>query len=113
MGKNKSRLTQALNAIDGGQSGASRAQARALKNEGFKVFARRLNPQAPVGKLRKPTMKWIQANLSAEQAGLILRQMRGTAPAQSWETELPARPFTQVDQRKSRAALRKELKHTR
>ncbi|MDN3697012.1 hypothetical protein QWY97_06565 [Vibrio cortegadensis] len=113
MPKNKSRLAQALNAIEGGKGGASRAQAKALKDEGFKVFARRLNPQAPIGKLRKPTMKWIQANLSAEQAGLILRQMRGNAPTQSWETKVPARPFTQVDKRKARAALRQELKHTR
>lgn len=95
------------------KSRASHSQAKALKEEGFKVFARRLNPQAPIGKLRKPTMKWIRNNLSAKQAGLILRQMRGDKPIQSWETVVPARPFTQIDNRKARTALRKELKHTR
>lgn len=91
---------------------ATRAQAKALKEEGFRVFARRLNPQAPIGKLRKPTQKWICDNLSNEQAGAILRQMRGE-PKASWETKLPARPFAQVDKQKSRAALHKELNRGR
>lgn len=112
MAKNKSRLQQALKEIGGGHGGATRAQAKALKDEGFRVFARRINPNAPIGKLRKPSMRWVQNNLSQEQAGLILRQMRG-APKESWETVLPARPFTQVDKKKARAALRKELKRGR
>ncbi|CAE6928953.1 hypothetical protein ACOMICROBIO_GDFFDHBD_02471 [Vibrio sp. B1REV9] len=108
MKKNKARLNQALKEIEGGEGGATKAQAKALREEGFKVFARRLNPKAPVGKLRKPTQKWIRDNLTQEQAGLILRVMRG-APKESWETELPARPFTQVDKRKANDALVKEL----
>ncbi|RZV17346.1 hypothetical protein EOJ41_15160 [Vibrio alginolyticus] len=112
MVKSKSRLKQALKDIGGGEGGATRAQAKALKEEGFKVFARRINPNAPIGKLRKPSQKWIRDNLSQEQAGLILRQMRG-APKESWTTELPARPFTQVDKQKARDSLSKELNRGR
>ncbi|AUI87698.1 hypothetical protein BS333_14930 [Vibrio azureus] len=87
---------------------ATQKLAKALKAEGFKVFARRLNPNAPAGKLRKPTLKWIREHLSNEQAGLILRQLRGK-PTSSWETVLPARPFVTVDREQARAALKKEL----
>ncbi|YCO01549.1 hypothetical protein ACB087_01240 [Vibrio sp. VNB-15] len=91
---------------------ATKAQARALKLAGFRVWARTINPSAPVGKLRKPTLRWIVERLSIEQAGLILRQLRGE-PKSSWVVALPARPFTQVDRAQSRAALQKELRRGR
>lgn len=107
--RDKSRLKQALNSIDGGKGGATKEQAKALKQEGFRVFARRINPNAAVGKMKSPTMRWIQQNLSAEQAGLILRAMRGKAPAEAWETKIPARPFLQVDKKQMRKIAKEEL----
>lgn len=91
------------------KGGATKEQARALKEEGFKVFARRINPNAQAGKMKSPTMRWIQHNLSAEQAGFILRDMRGQAPTASWETVLAPRPFLQVDKMQMRRIVTKEL----
>ena len=108
--RSKSRVKQALDSIEGGKGGATKEQAKALKQEGFKVFARRINPKAPVGKMKSPTLRWVQQNLSAEQAGLILRAMRGKAPAQTWETKIPARPFLQIDKKQMRKIAKEELK---
>lgn len=91
------------------KDGATKEQAKALKQEGFKVFARRINPKAQVGKMKSPTMRWIQQHLSAEQAGLILRTMRGKAPAEAWETKTPARPFLQIDKKQMRKIAKEEL----
>ena len=76
---------------------ATRDQAKALKAAGFKVWARAINPGAPVGKLKRPTLKWIVENLSVEKAGFILRTLRNTDPKQSWNVKLPRRPFAEVN----------------
>lgn len=69
---------------------ATRRQARALREAGFTIHKR----QKSGGK--KPTLKWVQENLTVGIAGSVLRQLRedaGETIKQSWTTELPARSF--------------------
>lgn len=66
---------------------ATRTQARALIDEGFKA--------RPNGRSwSTPTIKWIVANLSIGKAGIILRAMRGKK--EFWQTVLPKRSFLGV-----------------
>lgn len=50
-------------------------QAKAMLKHGFVVWARSINPNAPKGKIKRPSMKWIRDNISSAQAGLILRTL--------------------------------------
>lgn len=71
----------------------TRRQARALKQEGYKV-------RMAGGRRKKPTMKWMLENLTLGQAGLILRTIRDDLnPKKSWVVELPARSFLGVEPR--------------
>ncbi|MFA0607263.1 hypothetical protein [Vibrio amylolyticus] len=75
---------------------ATRKQAVALKKLGFKTWARRINPTAPKGKLRKASIRWIQNNLSEAQAGRLVRELRTEPPKQTWQTVLPKRQFAEI-----------------
>lgn len=70
----------------------TRKQARALKQEGYKV-------RMAGGKKKKPTMKWMLENLTLGQAGLILRMMRDEEPKKSWTIPLPDRSFLGASRR--------------
>jgi phage virion morphogenesis protein len=66
---------------------ATRQQAKALIEAGYKVRSK--------GKsLKTPTLKWITQNLSMGQAGLLLRVLRGAKT--EWTTTLPPRSFLGV-----------------
>lgn len=69
---------------------ATMHQALRLYEMGFRVWARRLNPSAPKGKLRRPSKRWIESNISEQQAGMLIRMMTGQA-ATSWINKLPIR----------------------
>lgn len=67
------------------KSPATRQQAKALLQAGYKV--KKSNGRGH----RKPTIKWIVANLNISKAGIIIRALRGTKNA--WKITLPARSF--------------------
>lgn len=72
---------------------ASRTQAKALKDAGYRLRVRRPNGKGCT--LKRVPIKWICENLSSGQAGVILRLLRdGTAKgARRWTVDTPARPF--------------------
>lgn len=73
---------------EGRDAPATRQQAKALLEAGYKVRQK--------GKAYKsPTLKWITQNLTIGRAGLILRILRGGSK-DSWQTKLPPRPFLGV-----------------
>ncbi len=68
---------------------ATKKQARALRDAGFKV-------KAGGRTARKATLSWITQNLTIGQAGFALRRLRewlGETSKTSWLTVLPARSF--------------------
>ncbi|MBQ4836783.1 phage virion morphogenesis protein [Pseudoalteromonas luteoviolacea] len=66
---------------------ATKRQAIALRNAGYKIPRNR-------GKGSKnPSLKWIQANLTQNQAGFILRELKGSSSKSKWQIDLPARSF--------------------
>lgn len=69
---------------------ATRRQAKALREAGFKV-------NSANGKRKKsPSLKWVTENMKVGQAGAALRYLRDKGEAeskQSWTTVLPARSF--------------------
>jgi hypothetical protein len=73
--------------LDYYQKPATRRQARALLDAGYKVRQRG-------GAHRTPTMKWITENLTIARAGMILHALRATRA--SWQTVLPPRAFLGV-----------------
>jgi phage gpG-like protein len=66
---------------------ATRAQAKALRAEGYKI-------RKKSGKgYKNATVKGITETLTLGQAGIILRMMRDKEHKTSWVIPLPARPF--------------------
>ncbi len=63
---------------------ATRRQAKALKEAGYKVKIKSRG-------YRTPSIKWITENLNIGKAGVIIRALRGKK--QAWKTKLPARAF--------------------
>jgi phage virion morphogenesis protein len=86
---NKRSLAKEKNSNpEGRDAPASRTQAKALLEAGYKVKR--------AGKaLWTPSIKYITQNMTIAQAGLILRVLRGDSK-DSWQTTLPARPFLGV-----------------
>jgi hypothetical protein len=72
---------------------ATRAQAKSLLAEGYRLRVRRGSGKGCT--LRRVSVKWITENLSRGQAGLILRAMRDESKhgKQRWSVEPAARPF--------------------
>lgn len=89
---------------------ATRSQAKALKQQGFRwPWRENKGKSGRPKKGKKRTIKWIVENLTIGQAGAILRDMRGKSGKQSWEIVVPARSFLGADgSEKSRIIL--ELK---
>jgi hypothetical protein len=65
----------------------SRAQAKALAAEGYKVR------KAKGRGYRRASLREIMDTLSQGQAMLILRKLRGKPEKQRWDIPVPARPF--------------------
>jgi phage gpG-like protein len=83
---NKSRLRRTSETKK--QDPATRAQAKALIAEGYKI--KRKNGRGT----KTPTIRDIVTTMTIGRAGSILRALRGTKT--SWTTTIPARPFLGV-----------------
>ena len=66
---------------------ATRSIAKALIAAGYKIPRNR-------GKgSKRPSIKWITANLSLTQAGFLLKELKGGSGKSKWQIDLPARSF--------------------
>ena len=79
------------------QQPASKKQAKALLQEGFRIkTADRYKSGTNKGKAKskKPSQKWILENMKIGQAGLILRALRREErPPRRWTIKVPERAF--------------------
>ena len=66
---------------------ATRNLARALISEGYKI------PRGKGKGSKRPSIKWITNNLSINQAGFLLRELKGSSGKSTWKIDLPARSF--------------------
>jgi hypothetical protein len=66
---------------------ATRAQSRALLDEGFRIKRKSGNGW------RTPPLKWISANLTIGKAAAVLKAMRDNPSPQDWTIKLPARSY--------------------
>ncbi|WP_064436116.1 phage virion morphogenesis protein [Pseudoalteromonas neustonica] len=66
---------------------ATRNLARALIAEGYKI------PRGKGKGSKRPSIKWITENLSINQAGFLLHELKGSSGKSSWQIDLPARSF--------------------
>lgn len=66
---------------------ATRNLARALIAEGYKI------PRGKGKGSKRPSIKWITNNLSINQAGFLLRELKGSSGKSAWKIDLPARSF--------------------
>lgn len=66
---------------------ATKPQARKLREIGFTVR------QGKKKRSKKPTLKWIQENLSMGKAGLIIRTMTNKPQLSAWDIPIADRPF--------------------
>ncbi|HBM2908090.1 TPA: hypothetical protein LVL19_003597 [Klebsiella michiganensis] len=83
------------------QGVATKAQARALRKLGHK--------HRRDGRLVKSSAAWIEANLDAAQAGLLIRKLSGQPVHTTWRIELPAREFLGVDDDEFARILARQL----
>jgi hypothetical protein len=74
---------------------ATAAQAKALIKAGYKLHKGKYKSGKNKGgsKTRRVSQAWIRENMTLGQAGLVLRMLRDNPGKQSWETEVPERPF--------------------
>lgn len=87
--------------------GCSRAEAKALKALGYEIYARRMNPNAPRGKKKVPTVKWMVDNLHEKEvtgAFKILRDAGKMKSKENWTVKTPSRRFLGVSEEKRRKA---------
>lgn len=66
---------------------ATRNLARALIAAGYKI------PRGKGKGSKRPSIKWITTNLSKNQAGFLLRELKGSSSKSTWQIDLPARSF--------------------
>ena len=82
---------------------ASKAQARKLRELGFKRPGKRKRSyrSAPLG--------WITDNLNYAQAGLLIKKLKDEPVKESWEIQLPARPFLGANAKQREQAFARAL----
>ncbi|BES69723.1 hypothetical protein RE428_07860 [Marinobacter nanhaiticus D15-8W] len=73
------------------QADATPAQAKALIQSGFRVYAGKT--KGGKVKTRRVSQRWIRENMTLGQAGLVLRLIGDQPSKQSWDIPLPARSF--------------------
>ncbi|MEL0639096.1 hypothetical protein V6260_00555 [Pseudoalteromonas aliena] len=66
---------------------ATRNLARALIAEGYTI------PRGKGKGSKRPSIKWITEHLSINQAGFLLRDLKGNSSKSAWQIDLPARSF--------------------
>ncbi|WP_429211342.1 phage virion morphogenesis protein [Aeromonas veronii] len=91
-------------ASDGGKDKqASKAQARKLRELGFKRPGKRKKSY------RSASLGWITGNLNYAQAGLLIKKLKNEPVKESWEIHLPARPFLGANQQQREQAFARAL----
>ena len=91
-------------ASDGGKDKqASKAQARKLRELGFKRPGKRKKSY------RSASLGWITGNLNYAQAGLLIKKLKNEPVKESWEIHLPARPFLGANQQQREQAFARGL----
>ncbi|MGL4925624.1 MAG: hypothetical protein ACRC4K_02135 [Plesiomonas shigelloides] len=90
---------------------ATRAQARRLISLGYEVRRRESDANGKKKKAisKRATLSWITTNLSMQQAGMIIRRMKGRTPKQNWSITLPAREFLGASDDDFAAILARQL----
>ncbi|MEZ9620193.1 MULTISPECIES: phage virion morphogenesis protein [Vibrio] len=74
----------------------TKGQAKALRNIGYEVYARRINPKAKRGSKRVPTIKWMTQNLTQYEVKGAFKKLRELGLVRiksSWEIVVPPRKF--------------------
>ncbi|HHQ4456127.1 TPA: phage virion morphogenesis protein [Aeromonas hydrophila] len=87
----------------GKQKQASKAQARKLRELGFK------RPGQRKRSYRSASLGWITSNLNYAQAGLLIKKIKDEPVKESWEIELPARPFLGANAKQREQAFARAL----
>lgn len=87
----------------GKQKQASKAQARKLRELGFK------RPGQRKRSYRSASLGWITSNLNYAQAGLLIQKLKDEPVKESWEIELPARPFLGANVKQREQAFARAL----
>ncbi|MCO4207929.1 phage virion morphogenesis protein [Aeromonas hydrophila] len=87
----------------GKQKQASKAQARKLRELGFK------RPGQRKRSYRSASLGWITSNLNYAQAGLLIKKLKDEPVKESWEIELPARPFLGANAKQREQAFSRAL----
>lgn len=82
---------------------ASKAQARKLRELGFKRPGKRKRSY------RSASLGWITGNLNAAQAGLLIKKLKDEPVKTHWEITLPARPFLGANARQREQAFARAL----
>ncbi|MGL5179922.1 MAG: phage virion morphogenesis protein [Aeromonas veronii] len=91
-------------ASDGGKNKqASKAQARKLRELGFKRPGKRKKSY------RSASLGWITGNLNYAQAGLLIKKLKNEPVKESWEIHLPARPFLGANTKQREQAFARAL----
>lgn len=83
---------------------ATRFQARALLKAGYRVRNKK--------RWKRPSLGWVQENLTSGRAGLILTKLEGDTKKQRWQIDLPARAFLGADTQDVREIVRTVLQQT-
>ena len=87
---------------------ATRNLARALIAEGYTI------PRGKGKGSKRPSIKWITENLSINQAGFFLRDLKGSSGKSSWQIDLPARSFlgqTVTEQKQQQSFILNKAMH--
>lgn len=87
----------------GKQKQATKAQARKLRELGFK------RPGQRKRSYRSVSLGWITGHLNYAQAGLLIKKLKDEPAAESWEIHLPARPFLGANARQRQQAFARAL----
>ncbi len=87
----------------GKQKQASKAQARKLRELGFK------RPGQRKRSYRSASLGWITSHLNYAQAGLLIKKLKDEPVKESWEIELPARPFLGANAKQREQAFARAL----
>lgn len=87
----------------GKQKQATKAQARKLRELGFK------RPGQRKRSYRSASLGWITGHLNYAQAGLLIKKLKDEPAADSWEIHLPARPFLGANARQRQQAFARAL----
>ena len=73
---------------------ATRFQAKRLRVLGYKRAVQNPDKKRRKPRFMRPGVAWIEANLSYDQAGLLIRLLKGDDPGPAkWDIKLPGREF--------------------